>query len=119
MFLAIGVGSGSAAVAQGPATAVDTTKKAGVPDAPIADYNAPKRYIVNKVTVSGVKFLDPEIIANTSGLHKGDTIMLPSDYISSAMRQFRNLPAGAPPCIQMEYRGCEQKRKVRVDRQKT
>lgn len=51
MFLAIGVGSGSAAVAQGPATAVDTTKKAGVPDAPIADYNAPKRYIVNKVTV--------------------------------------------------------------------
>ena len=71
MFLAIGVGSGSAAVAQGPATAVDTTKKAGVPDAPIADYNAPKRYIVNKVTVSGVKFLDPEIIANTSGLHKG------------------------------------------------
>ena len=87
MFLAIGVGSGSAAVAQGPATAVDTTKKAGVPDAPIADYNAPKRYIVNKVTVSGVKFLDPEIIANTSGLHKGDTIMLPSDYISSAMRK--------------------------------
>ena len=87
MFLAIGVGWGSAAVAQGPATAVDTTKKAGVPDAPIADYNAPKRYIVNKVTVSGVKFLDPEIIANTSGLHKGDTIMLPSDYISSAMRK--------------------------------
>ena len=87
MFLAIGVGSGSAAVAQGPATAVDTTKKAGVPDAPIADYNAPKRYIVNKVTVSGVKFLDPEIIAHTSGLHKGDTIMLPSDYISSAMRK--------------------------------
>ena len=74
-------------MAQGPATAVDTTKRQGVPDAPIADYNAPKRYIVNKVTVSGVKFLDPEIIANTSGLHKGDTIMLPSDYISSAMRK--------------------------------
>ncbi len=97
MFLAIGVGSGSAAVAQGPATAVDTTKKAGVPDAPIADYNAPKRYIVNKVTVSGVKFLDPEIIAfvqprgvrDNLGIEELDT---GDGHLGAAQRRYDHAP---------------------------
>ena len=81
-----GMGSGTVAVAQAPAVA-DTTKETIAPEAPLVDYSTPKRYIVNKVTVTGVKFLDPEVIARSSGIVKGDTIMLPGDYVSSAMRR--------------------------------
>lgn len=85
----LGLGSGTVAVAQAPAVA-DTTKETIAPEAPLADYDTPKRYIVNKVTVTGIKFLDPEVIARSSGIVKGDTIMLPSDYVSSAMRRMWN-----------------------------
>ena len=82
------MGSGTVAVAQAPAVADTTQEQESVaPEAPMADYSAPKRYIVNKVIVTGIKFLDPEVIAKSSGIVPGDTIMLPSDYISSAMRR--------------------------------
>lgn len=86
LVLLLGMGSGTVAVAQAPAVA-DTTKETVAPEAPLADYDTPKRYIVNKVIVTGIKFLDPEVIAKSSGIVPGDTIMLPSDYISSAMRR--------------------------------
>lgn len=57
---------------------------------PMLDYNKPKRYIVNNVTVEGIKYIQPEIIAATSGIVKGDTVYIPGDYISSALRRMWN-----------------------------
>lgn len=57
---------------------------------PVMDYNSPKRYIVNKINVEGIKYLNPEIIAGTSGIVQGDTIYVPGDYLSSAIRRMWN-----------------------------
>ncbi|MEE1419653.1 POTRA domain-containing protein [Alistipes ihumii] len=54
------------------------------------DYEHPKQYIINKVKVSGIKYLDPEVVASISGLTKGDTIMIPSDYLSSTLKTMWN-----------------------------
>ena len=40
--------------------------------------------------VSGIKYLDPEVVASISGLTKGDTIMIPSDYLSSTLKTMWN-----------------------------
>ncbi len=57
---------------------------------PMLDYGTPKKYIVNDVTVSGIKYLDPQMVSSMSGLVKGDTIMIPSDYISSTLTKMWN-----------------------------
>ena len=72
-----------------PAAAqIDST--AQVRNAPMLDYEHPKQYIINKVKVSGIKYLDPEVVASMSGLTKGDTIMIPSDYLSSTLKTMWN-----------------------------
>ena len=37
-------------------------------DAPMLDYRRPKRYIIRDIKVQGIKYLDPNILAATSGL---------------------------------------------------
>lgn len=70
------------------AAQIDST--AQVRNAPMLDYEHPKQYIINKVKVSGIKYLDPEVVASISGLTKGDTIMIPSDYLSSTLKTMWN-----------------------------
>ena len=70
------------------AAQIDST--AQVRNAPLLDYEHPKQYIINKVKVSGIKYLDPEVVASMSGLTKGDTIMIPSDYLSSTLKTMWN-----------------------------
>ena len=73
----------------------DTTKVSAAPkadtttvkvEAPIMDYNSPKRYI-NKIKVNGVKYYDTDILTASSGLQKGDTVYLPGNYISEAINR--------------------------------
>ena len=54
---------------------------------PSLDYGNPKKYVIEDITVSGVKYLSPEIIIGTTGLTKGDSIYLPSDYITNILSQ--------------------------------
>ena len=70
------------------AAQIDST--AQVRNAPMLDYEHPKQYIINKVKVGGIKYLDPEVVASMSGLTKGDTIMIPSDYLSSTLKTMWN-----------------------------
>ena len=70
------------------AAQIDST--AQVRNAPMLDYEHPKQYIINKVKVSGIKYLDPEVVASMSALTKGDTIMIPSDYLSSTLKTMWN-----------------------------
>jgi len=52
---------------------------------PLVDYNAPKRYILNKINVEGVQFLDHDILIASSGMQRGDSVYIPSNYISYAI----------------------------------
>ena len=87
-FLFIGMGFWASAQTEAPsATPPESDTTWLDPNAPMVDFETPKQYIVNKIRVNGIKYLDPQIIATTSGLNQGDTIMIPSDYISSAIRK--------------------------------
>ncbi len=60
---------------------------AGFACAQVVDYNAPKRYIVNDVKVTGVEVGDPRAMGEDVGIFVGDTILIPGSYISAAIRQ--------------------------------
>jgi outer membrane protein insertion porin family len=50
------------------------------------DYGRPKDFEIGGVLVTGTQFLDPGVLINISGLTVGDTIAIPGDDISSAIR---------------------------------
>lgn len=55
-------------------------------DLPVLDYSNPKRYLLKDVKITGVKYIAPQLIINTAGLAVGDSVYLPSDYISNAIQ---------------------------------
>jgi len=51
------------------------------------DYNNPKEYSIGGVTVSGVKYLDQNVLVMISGLNAGDRIKIPGDKITQAVKK--------------------------------
>ena len=51
---------------------------------PSLDYSNPRKYNIKDIKVTGVRYISPELIINASGLRRGDSVYLPSDYISNA-----------------------------------
>lgn len=49
-------------------------------------YDAPQRYEIGGVTVSGTRYLDEQVLINLSGLIVGDTIDIPGEKISKAIQ---------------------------------
>jgi outer membrane protein insertion porin family len=49
--------------------------------------SAPKKYIIAEITVSGVKFFNTDQVIGLSGLAIGDTISIPGDQISQAIKR--------------------------------
>ena len=54
-------------------------------NSPLADYSAPKRYTIRSINAEGIKFLDPQMQINSSGLAVGDQISVPGQEISDAI----------------------------------
>ncbi|ALO16571.1 Outer membrane protein Omp85 [Salinivirga cyanobacteriivorans] len=50
------------------------------------DYNNPREFEIGGVTVSGVKFLDHGVLVSLSGLQVGETIEVPGEKISKAIK---------------------------------
>ena len=50
------------------------------------NYLNPKEYTVGGTTITGVKFLDPQILIQISKLNKGDKVIVPSDATSNAIK---------------------------------
>ena len=50
-------------------------------------YSNPEEYVLKGVTVSGIRFVDPNVIVNLSGLFVGDTLSIPSESITSAINK--------------------------------
>ena len=53
----------------------------------LSDYNNPKEYYIGGMTVSGVKYLDGNVLIMLSGLTVGDKVKIPGDKISAAVRK--------------------------------
>ena len=51
------------------------------------DYSLPREYEIGGITVSGVKYLDPQVLVMISGLQVGETIDVPGDKITNAIRK--------------------------------
>lgn len=51
-------------------------------------YDSPKHYILADITVSGIRYLDTEVLKNLSGLNIGEEIVVPSDQITSALKKY-------------------------------
>ena len=64
--------------------------EAAVPDsldinAPMADYNNPKKYVIRSLDASGIKYIDAELQVNSTGLAVGDVITIPGSELSQAV----------------------------------
>jgi len=69
----------NAAIAQ---TTADSTKV----ELNLSAYN-PQQYVIADIAVEGIKYINPEQILSFTGLVKGDTITLPSEDISFALKK--------------------------------
>jgi outer membrane protein insertion porin family len=53
----------------------------------IVDYSTAEDYIIGGVSISGVRFLDPNALIEISGLRVGQEIPIPGDQITSAVKK--------------------------------
>ena len=60
-------------------------------DLPIMDYTKPGRYVVREVRVHGSSYYPAELMKTSMGLIQGDSITLPGDYVSEAIRRVWNM----------------------------
>ncbi len=51
------------------------------------DYSRPKKYEIAAITTTGVKYLNPTVLVNLSGLKVGQTIEVPGNDISKAINK--------------------------------
>lgn len=50
------------------------------------DYTHPKDYVIEGLRTSGTQFLDENVLIDNTGLHKGDTIQIPGEKITTAVK---------------------------------
>jgi outer membrane protein insertion porin family len=53
----------------------------------IVDYMAPEDYILDSISISGIKFLDSNALIGISGLRIGEEISIPGDKVTMAVRK--------------------------------
>ncbi|MCF8297856.1 MAG: outer membrane protein assembly factor BamA [Saprospiraceae bacterium] len=58
-----------------------------VGDKSVFDYSNPKEYEIGGITVSGIKYLDNNVLIMLSGLTVGDKIKIPGEEITSAIKK--------------------------------
>jgi outer membrane protein insertion porin family len=51
------------------------------------DYNTPKEYIIGGITVSGVRYLDNNVLIMLSGLTVGDKVQIPGTRITESVKK--------------------------------
>lgn len=56
----------------------------------VMDYENPKEYVIADVTISGIEYIQKEVLLSLSGFKKGSTITLPGDEVTSVLKKFWN-----------------------------
>jgi outer membrane protein insertion porin family len=57
-------------------------------DLKVMDYASPKEYVIAGVSVSGIEFIQKEVLVSLSGLRVGNTITVPGDDITKVLKKF-------------------------------
>jgi outer membrane protein insertion porin family len=57
-------------------------------DLDVLDYSNPKEYVIQEVTISGIKYIQKEVLLSLSGLKAGNTITLPGDEVTKVLNKF-------------------------------
>src|ERR1035437_8725050 len=52
------------------------------------NYDNPKVYVLAGIEVTGIRYLDTEVLKNLAGLNIGDEITIPGDQITTALRKY-------------------------------
>lgn len=55
---------------------------------PVIDYSNPREYEIADVSVSGIEFLQPQVLISMSGFKVGNRIKIPGDDITKAVEKF-------------------------------
>ena len=50
------------------------------------DYPHPKEYVIEGLRISGTQFLEESVLLDNTGLHKGDSLQIPGDKITTAIK---------------------------------
>ena len=66
----------------------DTTS---IPEGPVVDYQSPKTYEISDIRVTGTEYLNHKLLIENSGLSVGQSISIPGDEISEAIRRLWKL----------------------------
>ncbi len=51
------------------------------------NYEKPKKYVVEDISIDGIKYLDPDLYIGVTGIAKGDTVTLPGDVFARAVKK--------------------------------
>ncbi len=55
---------------------------------PVMDYSSPNEYEIADVTITGIEFIQKEVLVSLSGLTVGDKITVPGDKITKVVKKF-------------------------------
>lgn len=55
---------------------------------PVIDYQNPTEYEIMDISISGIEFIQKEVLVSMSGLSVGQKIMIPSDEITKVIQKF-------------------------------
>ncbi|MEA3460486.1 MAG: outer membrane protein assembly factor BamA, partial [Bacteroidota bacterium] len=72
----------------GLATRQVVAQQLGQDSLEVMDYEHPKEYVIADVTVSGIEFIQKEVLVSLSGLKPGNTITLPGDEVTDVLKKF-------------------------------
>ena len=53
----------------------------------VIDYISPNEYIIGGISISGIKYLDENILVQISGLKVGDKLLIPGERITMAVEK--------------------------------
>ena len=53
----------------------------------IMDYEYPEEYVIGGISISGIKYLDENILVQISGLKKGEKLLIPGERITMAVEK--------------------------------
>ncbi|MFC2111112.1 outer membrane protein assembly factor BamA [Bacteroidota bacterium] len=70
-----------------PLILTNLTAQISIGDKSVFDYSNPKEYEIGGITVSGIKYLDNNVLIMLSGLTVGDKIMIPGEDVSNAIKK--------------------------------
>ncbi len=70
--------------------AADEKLSAAYAEAEVLTSDKPRKYRIKKINVYGVETVNPRILSSSAGLNEGDSITLPSPFVSSAIARLWN-----------------------------